>query len=95
MFDPTKLSPEQRSQIIESLKQSRNDPFTMLKLKTMQSALILKRWIEENAPQHQNRFQTMWSGFENQLERHFKESEQELLNRVGFHGTETGTDKDH
>ena len=83
MFNPATLSPAEKKAIIESLKQTRNNPIAMLKLKVLGNALNIKRYIEANAPQMKKDFTVIYQGFENQTAKLFDNFEQELLQKLG------------
>ena len=82
MFDPTQLDPNQRKLIIENMKRTRNNPIAMLKLHTLQQALLLKRWVEDNDKPKLADFAVVFDGFQAQIERLFQEFETELLKKV-------------
>ena len=83
MFDPTQLDPETRKTIIENMKRTRNNPIAMLKLRTLQKALILKHWVDNNHKQHIADFHAVFEGFQAQIERLFQDFENELLGALG------------
>ena len=83
MFDPTQLDPETRKMIIENMKRTRSNPVAMLKLRTLQKALTLKQWVENNHKQHIAEFRAIFEGFQAQIERLFHDFEKELLNKCG------------
>jgi hypothetical protein len=83
MFDPTQLDPETRKAIIENAKRTRNNPIAMLKLRTLQKALMLKHWVDSNHKQHIADFHTVFDGFQAQIERLFQDFEKELLGTLG------------
>ena len=83
MFDPTQLDPETRKTIIENMKRTRNNPIAMLKLRTLQKALTLKQWVENNHQQHIADFRTLFDGFQANIERLFQDFEKELLGVLG------------
>ena len=88
MFDPTQLDPNQRKAIIDNMKRTRNNPIAMLKLHTLQQALPLKRWVEDNAKAQQAGFAVVFDAFQVQIERLFQEFETELLKKVDANANE-------
>ena len=83
MFNPADLDPQQKKAIIESMKATRQNPIAMLKLKVLQQALVIKRYVESNSKANSGEFNTIWEGFQNQAANLFDEFEKELTNALG------------
>ena len=84
MLDLTSMSPEQQEELIKLFEIAADNPFEQLKLDFLTAALTFKEWVEKNATVNQKELNTMWSGVENAVTRHFQDAQKAIAQKTGI-----------